>query len=236
MKITDKILSLPPYISTSWERVIALHMKGTELIITLKEAPAVSVDGLSPEVIEQIFSAHASFLEQEASRGVTPRRADIDVGPIRMAFGAIDAAHQMLQHNPMQRDLPPLPQEAVEKIGRLASMIPAEDIRAMPLPEEDCRCLYCQMAGILRGKLEMQELSLKHQEPNAQPDEEIKDEEIKDEELHFEQWDIQAVGEKLYLVTNKLEASEQYRVYLGNPIGCTCGKPNCEHLVAVLRH
>ena len=38
----------------------------------------------------------------------------------------------------------------------------------------------------------------------------------------------------LIVVTNPLDANEHYNVFLGDPIGCTCGQKNCEHIRAVL--
>ncbi|NGX33463.1 MAG: hypothetical protein K1060chlam4_01531, partial [Candidatus Anoxychlamydiales bacterium] len=38
----------------------------------------------------------------------------------------------------------------------------------------------------------------------------------------------------LYRVTNPLDENEHYSVFLKDPIGCTCGKKNCEHVKAVL--
>ena len=41
--------------------------------------------------------------------------------------------------------------------------------------------------------------------------------------------------EKMFTVTNRLDKNEKFNVYLGKPIGCTCGKEGCEHILAVLR-
>ncbi len=60
------------------------------------------------------------------------------------------------------------------------------------------------------------------------------DEDVSEEELKFKMWDIEEIDETLFKVTNPLDANEHYNVYLGNPIGCTCGKKNCEHIKAVL--
>jgi PhoH-like ATPase len=47
-------------------------------------------------------------------------------------------------------------------------------------------------------------------------------------------WGIEQTAEQLYKVTNPLDANEQYNVFLGTPLGCTCGLKNCEHIRAVL--
>ena len=59
-------------------------------------------------------------------------------------------------------------------------------------------------------------------------------EEISEEDLRFREWDIEQKGENLYLVRNPLNQKEEYNVFLGNPVGCTCGKDNCEHIRTVL--
>ncbi len=64
MKINDKILSIPPYISTSWSYVKSLQMKGPFLVITLMGGEAINIPNLKGDIIEQIFIAHANFLEK----------------------------------------------------------------------------------------------------------------------------------------------------------------------------
>lgn len=61
------------------------------------------------------------------------------------------------------------------------------------------------------------------------------DEVVLDNELQFNQWDVEADGESVFKVTNKLDRDEEYRVFLGSPVGCNCGHVNCEHIVAALR-
>ena len=61
-----------------------------------------------------------------------------------------------------------------------------------------------------------------------------KEEIVSDAELHFREWDIKQLEKQLYNVTNPLDTTEHYQVFLGTPLGCTCGKTNCEHIRAVL--
>jgi hypothetical protein len=77
--------------------------------------------------------------------------------------------------------------------------------------------MHCQIAKALHGEL---------------PEEQ--EEEVTDEDLKFRLWDIDQTGDKLYVVTNPLDSKEYYNVFLGDPIGCTCGEKNCEHIRAVL--
>ena len=69
---------------------------------------------------------------------------------------------------------------------------------------------------------------------DMQENKEREEEIVSDEDLKFKTWDIVQTGEKLYDVTNPLDTKEQYHVYLGEPVGCTCGEQYCEHIRAVL--
>jgi hypothetical protein len=60
-------------------------------------------------------------------------------------------------------------------------------------------------------------------------------EEISDDDLKFRDWEIAQTEANLYSVTNPLDPSEHYSVFLGEPLGCTCGSKNCEHIKAVLK-
>ena len=62
IKITDKILSIPPYISTSWSRIAALHMKGGVLAITLVDGDTLHIPNLDPETIQFNFSISCAFI------------------------------------------------------------------------------------------------------------------------------------------------------------------------------
>lgn len=254
MKITDKIISIPPYISTSWDKVASLYMKDSQLIFVLKENTQIGVPDLDPEAIKEIFTAHAAFLEQQQRR-TWPTRAspreqlannvasnvasnvEQTMGlPFRLFFGTLESINQALQHNANYSDLPPLPPEIASKIELLAKAVPAEDVSQLPNPEPGCNCIYCQMARILKQSARQSQETQDELESQLETRLEAQEEEVSEEELRFEEWDVQASGDKLYTVTNKLDPTEHYSVYLGDPIGCTCGKANCEHIVAVLRH
>ena len=100
----------------------------------------------------------------------------------------------------------------------------------MPQAEAQCNCMYCQINRILRKTaFHGKEVLPDHPLVGGEEDQ------VTENDLHFQQWDIKLVKEKMYSVTNKLDPTEQYTVHLGEPIGCTCGKANCEHIVAVLR-
>jgi hypothetical protein len=115
IKITEKMLIIPPYISTSWKRVASLHMEGSTLVIILNEGSAVQVPNLEQEILNSIFHHHSQFLEKietddSMEDPVDPRiRAMLDTGEpsIRFAFGSpMDGLGSMIQHNPDQADSP----------------------------------------------------------------------------------------------------------------------------------
>ncbi len=92
-------------------------------------------------------------------------------------------------------------------------------------PEPHCNCPHCQVARSL------------HEEENEQErSEEIDlDQEVKDDELHFQEWEIEQKGDHLFSVTHRLD-QKSYNVYLGDPIGCTCGQEKCEHVKVALQN
>ncbi len=68
-KFNTNVLSLPPYLSTSWKNVLSLQViskpYGAVLVVELTTGP-VEVPHLDRETIDQIFKAHAEFLNEES--------------------------------------------------------------------------------------------------------------------------------------------------------------------------
>jgi hypothetical protein len=229
MKISSKILSLPPYISTPWGNVASLHVKDELLIVTLVNNTQIEVPGLDQETLDALFTIHCQLHD----RPHPSSRLEIDVPsqtgeePINFAFpipigGGVGMENMgaMLQHNPQQAQLPNLPADLLGKITEIARTIGIEDPEALPKPEPHCNCIHCQVARALGGE----EKTLLQ----------AAEESVTAEDLHFRTWDIAQTSEKIYLVSNPLDSKEQYRVFLDTPIGCTCGEKKCEHVRAVL--
>jgi len=223
IKINDKILSIPPYISTNWSNIASLHMKGNLLIISLSDGNTIGIPGLPPETVELIYSYHATFLET-APLTSTPFKIIDSIEPtIRFALGSLEELGNVAQHNPAQSNAPNLPPEILEKIGTISKiLLPNEAV--LPKAEPSCNCFYCQIARTLNPSSSLPITAVKETH-----------EEVSDAELKFQQWEITQTGENLYTVTNRLDTKEIYSVYLGEPVGCTCGKLGCEHVVAVLK-
>ena len=205
MKINTKILSIPPYISTSWKNITSLHVETRNsqpiLVIILVTGSCVEVPHLNETALQEIFQTHANFLNEQQGMPELPT---------------------VLQHNPEQANLPDLPPEMLDRIARLSKGGGINDPTTLPVAEPLCNCVYCQMARAINAEYELCAL----EEP---------DELIPDSELTFRSWDIKQTAEKLYKVTNPSDDKEEYMVFLGKPVGCTCGQKNCDHIQAVLR-
>lgn len=239
MKINQKILSIPPYISTSWKNVLSLHIDKREghsiLVIGLVNGSTIEIPGLDSNTLKATFAAHSKHLEREESVD------EIKQGPIGplmppqfagdpsavlslpIQFGIDTHMGNILQHNQEASDSPDLPQDVLEKITTLAQSMGFAEMDHFPKPEPHCNCVHCQ---IMRAMQQKQEDNSHH--------ELSENEEVSDDELRFRDWDIKQQGDKLYIVTNPLNQTEHYDVFLGSPVGCTCGQSNCEHIKAVL--
>lgn len=242
MKINQKILSIPPFISTSWKNVTSLHLEDrngqTILMIGLQNGSSIEIPNLPKEALQAIFAAHERFLErEESSAGASPT---MPMGPTLPPFiqggmpsngsavfslplnlGIDGNMGNLLQHNQEGADSPDLPKEVLNKIKSLSKAMGIETKDNLPKPEPHCNCLHCQIMRAFADE-EQEELL------------EVHDEEISDADLRFREWDIHQSDDKLYIVSNPFNKQEHYNVFLGSPVGCTCGQANCEHIRAVL--
>lgn len=223
MQINDKFFSFPPYLSTAWEHVTAITINETgHVVFHLDTSELISLPSLPQNDIEKIFQGHAAYLEKQTNKNHVP----VKESPIRFAFGSPDGFSAAMQHNPAQSNAPPLPNEMLDRIAQISKALPIQDVQQLPEPEPHCNCYHCQIARTIQKSL--------HKD-NTPELIEASEEMISDEELKFQQWDIKQTGDKLYTVSNKLDTNESYSVYLGHPVGCTCGKSGCEHILAVLK-
>lgn len=237
MKINNKILSLPPYISTSWKNVLSLHMEprddGHALVVGLVNGSTIEVPNLDKPILQSIFAAHEKHLEQEnttknspsAPPGPTLPNAPTIIGlPINMGIEGMDQQiGSLLHHNPEAANSPDLPPDVLEKIATLAKVIGLDSSDTMPKAEPHCNCMHCQILRAMQNEPQTAELPV-----------ETVEEEVLESDLKFRDWDIKQSGDKLYIVTNPFNAEEHYNVFLGTPVGCTCGEKNCQHIRAVL--
>ena len=236
MKITPHILSIPPYISTSWKHVASLQLESSDgelsdLVITLTNEKTVVIPQLELKTVEHIFKTHALHLEQEPTKAVEKAFPPLALPPASISFGIPIKGREtdpfnslgIMQHNPDQASFPPLPEEMLSKIQSVGKMVGLDkQLDHIPKAEPHCNCPYCQVARAIHGQPTSSE------KPSEQ------EEVISDADLSFKEWDLKEIDKHLYEVSNPLDQNERFQVFLGTPIGCTCGCKNCEHIKAVL--
>lgn len=237
MKHNPNYFNLPPYLSLAWNQVTALHCQNGALIITLNSGNTITLQDLDVTLIDCIFQAHENYLDLDSARKPSPAKSvdekpQVALGPfgmhspIQMGLSSLEglgSAMQHLQHDPAFANAPDLPAEMLEKIGAIARIVVPDAPIELPEAQHNCNCPHCQIARAIGGQTTN---SIAKQEPEPM---------VSPEELHFKQWEIAQTGDKLFQVTNRLDTKEVYQVYLGNPVGCTCGQAGCEHIPAVLR-
>ena len=235
IKINEKILSIPPYISTNWSSIASIHMKEEQLYVILLDDTEISLPGLQMDVIERIFTCHAAYLESDSFESPMTQmtlqhpfsKEDLFsalAGPanplsMQIGIGSIDGIGNAMQHNPEQSNAPDLPSDLLHKIAAVSKILKNDEV-ILPTAHPECNCFHCQIARVLN--------------PNSLSENEI-EESISDSELNFQQWDIIETGENVFSVVSRLDNDEAYSVFLGQPVVCTCGKEGCDHIIAVLK-
>ena len=214
MKINNNILSIPPYISTSWENILSIHKEKALLIVILRNSARIEVPDLSETMMQLIFEAHEKYLES-----LKNSKPAISFG-MPMSGNTMDSITSAMNHDESQRNAPDIPSDVLNKIAQVSKIFSEEINLEIPKPEKNCNCVHCQIAKAL-------------QLANGIHPENL-DEAVSDEDLSFKLWDIKEEANKLFTVTNPLDKNEYYSVFLGEPIGCTCGSKDCEHIKAVL--
>lgn len=229
MIFNENFFNFPPFLSLSWENVTALRIDNSgKLVFHLNTGDCITLPSLQIEEVEAIFKAHAMHLEKKAIRNKheripLPPRPSVE-GPVRLVFGTIDGVGGPMQHNPALKDSPTLPIDMLSKIVEITKIFTSDDPDALPKAEPHCNCPHCQLGRALLDN-----------PPPPSPQLPLTEEEVQNSELEFQDWEITQAGDKLYTVTNKVDTQESYSVYLGRPVGCTCGKQNCDHILAVLK-
>ena len=230
MQISKKILNLPPYLSTSWQNITSLYLDKSDstplLKVELNTGTIVEIPGLDQESLKTIFQGHAAYLEQESpSATYLPEPSKDQILGFKIPIGMegnLANFGDMMQHNSEQMHATPLPQEILSKIAAMAQSV-GMDASMFPKPEPHCNCPHCQMARAI------------HQQQDDEEEQKEPEEDVTEEDLRFREWDIEQTNDKLYRITNPLDKEEHFDVFLGDPVGCTCGEKNCKHIRAVLR-
>lgn len=228
MKITDQIFYLPPYISTTWENIESLSLEKDNLIVILKTNQKVEIPNLDQNLLTQIYESHARFLEK---RGVEIAQNNNPASfsphdqltfrfPMQVEKEAFDAMKNAMEHSPEHSSNPDIPEDILKRVALISNIFSKDTLLNFPKAEPNCNCPHCQIARAMQKGV---------------ADNISEEEQVSDEELKFKEWDIKKTGEKLYLLTNPLDPNEHYTVFLGEPLGCTCGQEKCEHIRAVLQ-
>ncbi len=246
VKIDEKLICVPPFISTTWDHVSFLQSEEEPetglftLTIHLREGKTVCIPNLDSSLVDIAFSSHVNYLETTTSEvvhakeggegkvlgnllqqliGLSPEQ--IGNMPIRFGISSPDTMSGMeaLQHNVAHANAPDMPTEILDKISGMIKMLSNGETSTFPKPEAHCNCPHCQVARCIH---------------NIEKEEETAEGLVSDEDLTFRDWEIIKKSDTLYTVINPLDSLEQYSVYLGTPVGCTCGHSGCEHIKAVL--
>ena len=101
--ISAKILSIPPYLSTSWKNISSIYSQPTSdqkftLTISLNNQTQVVVPNIEQSVIDSIFEAHAKYGNVQETELVFPNSNTFTI-PLG---GNVDVMQSALQHNPEQ--------------------------------------------------------------------------------------------------------------------------------------
>ncbi len=226
MKVNSKILSIPPYISSSWENISSLYIEDKEdkkiLVINLKTGAKLEIPGLTTATLLQIFQSHEQYLEESDKNLLNTKEQapSFSLGiPLTVNSDQFQELMEMMQ-DPTKLPQLDLPAHIIEKIS--------ETIKHLGVDEK-----WIESSGELLDHPMYEPLKQFLSQQKNDKTVEAEDE-VSDEDLRFKEWDIHQMTKELYKVMNPLDHSEEYQVFLGNPIGCTCGHQNCDHIKAVL--
>ena len=157
VKMSEKVISIPPYLSTTWDNVQSLHLgEGDILEFSLVDGSLVKVPGLDGETIQAIFDMHVKVSEKGGSMGpVVPGSASpgnhvFDI-PMGMDLSGLEGIGSMMQHNPDQSNSPDLPPEVLKKVAGIAGVIGEDEMVAVPQPVSGCNCFYCQIVRAIHS-------------------------------------------------------------------------------------
>ncbi|BAE81116.1 conserved hypothetical protein [Chlamydia felis Fe/C-56] len=241
VKINDQLICIPPYISARWNQIAFIESQEGEvkgqatLKLHLIDGKTISIPNLDQAIIDIAFQEHLLHLESSQALRTESGREDDKLGMLMNVlqqlskdtdiqmfspntlmsplFSGASPMEMILQHIPEHKDHPDAPADVLEKMVTMIRTLAGNNQNLLPKAEPHCNCMHCQIG---RAISEEEEAT------------------VSDQDLSFRTWDISQSGNKLYLVTDPLNPNEQFSVYLGTPIGCTCGKLNCEHVKAVL--
>jgi len=232
------------------------------LVVTLTNGAQICIPSLEDSLVRRIFRVHAEVIEQTArapSTGASlsstappdmllhpltekvlagdqqPSSHGDSAGPMTLPASQAsilddlplhpealaELEGHLLEHQPILADHPPLPTLLLQRMALMGRFLHPSLVAQLPRAESGCSCPFCQIHRVLHGEPPDTALS-----PG---------EEVLPEELQFRSWEVKALGDHQVEVSNPEDPTESYQVFLGDPLGCTCGQPKCEHLRAALQ-
>ncbi|NDE63904.1 MAG: hypothetical protein EB053_06075 [Chlamydiae bacterium] len=248
MKINHRVLHIPPYISCKWSEIASIGVESIEgqnvLHVQLLSGARAIVPNLTQDEIDLVFKMHVQHLEAAAeeeekfknvkeipffSNLFQPPPMDANVAtsfgaPISFHFDATDPSSLFQGHNPQFANSPALPKEILDKITLIAKAIGGEMVKEVE-PVDLCNCFFCQIARALHN--ERKDEKKPHIPKNLPKD-------LLSGGIDPE-WMVEEVGPHMFKVTSRDEPGILYQVYLGDPLGCSCGSNRCQHIVAALK-
>lgn len=229
MRINHKVLSIPPYISASWNNISSLRSKPEgdkhSLIVYLKDGASVIIPDLETILIHAIFNAHARYVESEIKTPIERKVPTTLTNESSIKPFELENMTTMICHNEQERNAPDLPPYILSKVEELSQKMGLSNSQTLPSPEPHCNCPYCQIAKSIQKSTEKPEECIYQEE-----EEEL----VTAKDLSFTSWIIHPIKKNLYKVIHPDNSQEEYQVFLESPIGCTCGSKQCEHIRAVL--
>jgi hypothetical protein len=233
MRINKKILNIPPYISTPWKNIRSLtakeHNGQHSLLVTLLDGSITQIPDLDKVIIEAIFAEHANYFDEQSKQNQIDSYDDLTELSLpffaKMSIPGLEGISSILQHNVESRNCPDLPEDLLNKLSSITYRLEQEELDAIPKPEPHCNCPHCQITRAIYKNACAEDTSPIIDE----------DEIVSEKDLQFKTWDIKQTSDHIYEVRNPLDSEEYYHVHLNDPIGCTCGHNDCEHIQAVLK-
>jgi len=144
MIVNRKVLSIPPYISTSWKNISSLHLEEKHdrfaLVVLLNNGSKIEVPSLDQKMIDKIFAYHAKFVEEEAENAPSLKdNSMMSLGiPFKLGIDQFDSIGSAMQHNPDQSNSPSLPPAIISKIANIVKILGISDSEHLPKPEPHC--------------------------------------------------------------------------------------------------
>lgn len=208
MIINNKLLSIPPFISTSWRDVELLLSDGQHTLnIYLKNGTLVKISHLLKDQLDLIFKVHQDVLLNQNTDKKPPF-----LDPLMVQFSG-----QILEHDPELFDFQPLPDDMLGKLKALSSALPKPDKDRMPQIHPGCRCPHCQIMTVILEEQDNDDL-------------------VDDSDLTFATWLQEELTDHDFLITHPYNKEETYLVTLGEKVCCSCGQMPCEHIEHVLKN